>query len=220
MTHEHGNGAVDVDFKYITDITHFFPDDPDAQMPDEALALREYLGHVIKAATVTAEVEFLSAIPCRKRVNRKPCPGFVKVMKQEVPESYIYWHCSVCDNGGRIANWRDCPYDQSQFAPDASTDDEVNPRVEVTISRDEMKALLSGGLYDPESDRIIYSARPSGKGIRLHGLYGDMDNFEGYLAADANHEENRKRQRVMDELHEKVHRALQRVYDKHDLGAD
>jgi hypothetical protein len=32
-------------------------------MPDEALALREYLGHIIKAATVTAEVEFLSAIP-------------------------------------------------------------------------------------------------------------------------------------------------------------
>ena len=36
LTHEDGNGAVDVDFKYITDITHFFPDDPDAPMPDEA----------------------------------------------------------------------------------------------------------------------------------------------------------------------------------------
>ena len=47
-----------------------------------------------------------------------------------------------------------------------------------------------------------------------------MRVVEGYLAADANHEENRKRQRVMDELHENVHRALQRDYDKHDLGAD
>ncbi len=137
-----------MDFKYITDITHLFPADPDAEMPDEALAFREYLGHVIK------------------------------------------------------------------------TDDERNPHVEVMISRDEMRALLSGGLYDPESDRIIYSARPSMKGILLHGLYGDMDNFEGYLAADANHEENRKRQRVMDELHEKVHRALQTIYGDHDLGAD
>jgi hypothetical protein len=198
-----------MDFKYITDITHFFPDDPDAEMPNQALALRAYLGHVIKAATVTAEVEFLCAIPCRKRVNRMACPGFVRVMKHDVPESYIYWHCSKCDDGGRIANWRGCPYDQSQFAPDTSAGDEPNPLVEVTISREEMQALLSGGLYDPESDRIIYAARPSGTGIRLHGSYGDMDNFEGYVAADANHEEKRKRQRLMDGVHEKIDRALQ-----------
>jgi hypothetical protein len=215
------DGGAEVDFKYITDITHFFPDDPDAEMPDEALALREYLGHVIKAATVTAEVEFPSAIPCRKRVNRRLCAGFVKIRRQDLPEPYIFWHCSVCDDGGRIANWRDCPYDQSQFAPDASSEgDEPNPLVEVTISREEMSALLSGGLYDPESDRIIYSARPVKTGIRLHGRYGDMETFEGYVAADANHEESPKRQRVMDDVHEKIERALQKVYDQHDLGAD
>lgn len=209
-----------MDFKYITDITHFFPDDPDAEMPNAALALREHLGHVIKAATVTGEVEFLSAIPCRKRLNRKPCPGFVKVMKREVPESYVFWHCSMCDDGGRIANYRNCPCDQSQFNAHPPREDEPNPRVEVTISRDEMAALLSGGLYDSDSDRLIYSARPSGKGILLRGSYGDMDNFEGHVAADANHEAKRKRQRLMDAVHEKVERALQRVYDAHDLGAE
>ena len=83
-----------------------------------------------------------------------------------------------------------------------------------------MSALLSGDLYDPESDRIIYSARPSENGIRLHASYGDIENFEGYLAADANHEDNRKRQRLLDALHERVEDALQRVYDEHDLGAD
>jgi len=47
-----------------------------------------------------------------------------------------------------------------------------------------------------------------------------MDTFEGYVAADANHEANRKRQRLMDAVHEKVERAIQRVYDAHDLGAE
>ncbi len=212
-------GIEDLDFKYITDITLFFPDDPTAEMPKAALALREYLGHVIKAATVTAEVEFLSAIPCRKRVNRQPCSGFLKVMKQDVPESYIFWHCSICDDGGRIANWRGCPYDQSQFNAHPSGE-ETNPLVKVMISRDEMAALLAGGLYDPDCDRIIYSARPSRKGILLRGSCGDMDTFEGYVAADANHEAKRKRQRLMDAVHAKVERALQRVYDDHDLGAE
>jgi hypothetical protein len=92
--------------------------------------------------------------------------------------------------------------------------------VEVRISREEMSALLSGGLYDPESDRIIYAARPSGKGVRLRGGFADMENFEGYVAADANHEEKRKRQHVMDEVHEKIERALQKVYDEDDREAD
>jgi hypothetical protein len=214
-------GIRDVDFKYITDITHFLPDDPDAEMPNAALALRDHLGHLIKAATVTWEVEFLSAIPCRKRLNGKPCPGSMQVMKQEVPESYIYWHCSVCDDGGRIANWQGCPYDQRQFNRDPATDGEKpGPLVEATISRDEMAALLSGGLYDPDSDRIIYSARPSKKGILLHGLYGDMDNFEGYLASDANHEKNKRRQRLIDAIHERVRKALEDAYGNNDLGAD
>ena len=69
-------------FKYITKIPPLFPDNPKVEMPDELLEFRDYLGHMIKAATVTEEIEFLSSIPCRKRVKRKPCEGFAKIMKQ------------------------------------------------------------------------------------------------------------------------------------------
>ena len=207
-----------MDFKYVTNISHLFSKDPKAEMPDELLKFRNYLGHVIRAATVTNEIDFLSAIPCRKKPSRKPCTGFLKVTKQDLPVSYIYWHCSACDDCGRIANWRGCCYDQSCFNPSLAADNEPNPLVEVEVSRDEMNALLQGSIYDPDSERIIYSARPSKTAVLFKGLYGDMDNFVEFLAADVNHEENKKRQRLLDRVYEKVSDAVQAVYDESGLG--
>ncbi|MEK6707075.1 MAG: hypothetical protein AABZ06_14960 [Bdellovibrionota bacterium] len=176
-----------MNFKYSSDMTDLFSDAPKAEMPDELLEFRDYLGHIIGSATVTNEVEFLSPIPCRKKVSRKPCTGFVKVIKQELPESL---------------------------------DGEPNPLVEVDISREEMKALLRGGIYDPDSERIIYSARPAGQGIMLRGLYGDMDNFVGFIASDSNHEEDRKRQKLIDSVYDKVESATSKAYEDAEMGTD
>lgn len=209
-----------MDFKYITDMNHLFSDDPKAEMPDELLEFRDYLGHIIGSATVTNEVEFQSGIPCRKKVSRKSCQGFIKVMKQSIPEPFLYWHCSTCEDGGRIANWRGCCFDQNQYPKHPEQSDDPNPPVEANITREQMKALLGGGLYDPDSERIIYSARPVGQSVILRGLFSDMDNFEGFLASDCNHEENKNRQRLMDIVHESVFDAIQKVYDEHDLGAE
>lgn len=205
------------DFKIITDITHLFSDDPTAEMPDELLAFRSFLGTIIAAASFTGEAEFTSAIPCRKRVNRKACTGFILVRNQSFPEPFLYWHCSSCDDGGRIANWRKCAYDKSCFPERPSEDDESNPFIEVTITREEMKALLDGMIYDPDSDRIIYRARPANRGILLRGRYWDMDNLVGYLAADANHEENKKRQKLLDAVYEKVESATNAAYHEAEL---
>jgi hypothetical protein len=207
-----------MDFKYVTDMNHLFSEDPNSEMPDELLEFRTYLGHIIGSATVTNEVEFLSAILCRKKVNRKPCEGFVKVTKQNIPDDFIYWHCSSCDDGGRLAHWRGCCFDQSQFPQHSDQDDEPNPPVEVEIIREEMKALLSGALYDPDSERIIYSARPVIRGIVLRGLYGDMDNFVGFIASDANHEEDKKRRKLMDSVYKKVESATHQAYEDAGMG--
>jgi hypothetical protein len=208
-----------MEYKYITDITHLFSDDPKSEMPYELLGFRDFLGHIIAAATVTGEAEFQSGIPCRKRVNRKACPGFVLVSNQSIPESFLYWHCSSCEDGGRIANWRKCIYDQSQFPEHPVDDDEPDPIVEVAITREEIKALLDGMIYDPDSERIIYRARPEKQRIVLRGRYGDMDNFVGFLAADANHEENKKRQKLVDSVYEKVEAATHAAYHEAGMGA-
>jgi hypothetical protein len=70
-------------------------------------------------------------------------------MRQEIPQSYIYWHCSECNDGGCIANWKGCCYDQTKF-PRISDTEAPNPEVTTKITRKEMKALLSRGLYDAE----------------------------------------------------------------------
>jgi hypothetical protein len=58
-------------YTYITNIQHLIPKDPNAAVPTEALRLREFFGLIIKAATASPDVEFVSGLPCRKRVNRK-----------------------------------------------------------------------------------------------------------------------------------------------------
>ncbi len=209
-----------MDYKYITDIKHLFSDDSTAAMSDDTLAYRTFLGHLIGAATVTDDVEFQSAVPCRKIVIRKPCPGFIRVFHQSLPVTYLNWHCSVCDDGGKISGWRGCPFDQCEFPEVPYDDGEPNPLVEVAITREEMKAILDRSCYDPDSERIIYRARPDRQKIMLRGLYGDMDNFVGFLASDANHETDKKRAKLLDSAFEKIESATSRAYEEAGMGAE
>jgi hypothetical protein len=208
-------------YQYITDMSHLFSDDPRAEMPPKLLSFRSYLGHMIKAATVTSDFDFVSAIQCRKKVNRKPCPGFAHIITEEIPVSFIYWHCTHCEDGGRISNWLGCVFDQSEYGADpVEPTEENNPVVVVKISREEMSALLQDSLFDPGSERIIYSARPLNSIIILQAGYEEMENFEGFLAAETNHERRPKRQKILDALHDEVCASMDLAYEEFELGLD
>ncbi len=206
-------------YTYITNIRHLISENPTAEVPRQVLKERDFLGAIIKASTAGDEVEFLTGLPCRRRINRKACTGTILVRRQDLPKRFIFWHCSNCEDGGRISEFAGTWYDLSKWRPQVpgEPDEEI---VEVTISREEYKALISPNVhsYDPDSEKIMFSAKSTTKGIAMRALEGDMDNFIGFVAADGNHEPNRKRAKLMDSIYWKIQVALDEVMERKGEG--
>ena len=81
--------------------------------------------------------------------------------------------------------------------------------LEVRITKSEHKLLSSILILDPESEAILKKASKSDDGVYiLKANADDFDNFLGYLAAEANHEESSKRQKLLDAVHEKISEQL------------
>ena len=74
--------------------------------------------------------------------------------------------------------------------PPAGPDELVSPEVAATL-----RGLL---LLDTESERVVFRARATGDGIVLWLTADDLDGPLGFVAAEANHEEDRRRQKRLD----------------------
>ncbi len=194
----------------ITNLSHFFPADPDSGISDEALKLREFLGLIVKTATaVTAETDIAAGIRCRNKIKRKKCPGFLLIQRQDVPGPFIHWACDHCGAGGRIEGFAGSPYDLSRFRNGLESGDGIE-RIQVEIRPDEYNALIAGKFipYDPDSERIIFSARYFEETVELEAAADDIDVLGDCVAADANHEKNRKRAEHVQSIFQKIASAL------------
>ena len=81
--------------------------------------------------------------------------------------------------------------------------------LEVRITKSEHKLLSSTLIFDPESEEILKKAIKGDDGsFILKANLDDFDNFLGYLAAEANHEESSKRQKLLDAVHDKISEQL------------
>lgn len=198
----------------MTNIQHFLPRDPRVDIPIPARRLRDFLGRVIMAGTANHEPLLLSALSCRKRIKRVPCQGVIEVNRQDLPDKAILWHCSECEDGGAITDWESTPYNLAQWVSAPASDDD--PVLEITVSLQEHKAIVSGGIYDPDCDRMIYGARVTSKGVQIRGRESNFDGFIGYLAADANSESKPKRRRFLESVLESARRAICTRVRRHD----
>ena len=105
----------------------------------------------------------------------------------------IRWWCSVCDDEGVISNWADSPYDLRRRR--LSVADNVQ---EVIVSDETAAALRELALLDPDSERLVFGVRHHPKGAVLRTNPDDLEELIGYVAAEANHEPNRRRQDRLD----------------------
>ena len=95
---------------YITNILHFLDASGNipAEMPAQARKLASFMALIIDETT-------------RKRSNdghsdtlrcfEKNCRGLIKSQVSE--EGSIDWKCSVCDNQGKISDWKGTKWDNS-----------------------------------------------------------------------------------------------------------
>ncbi|MBN1288390.1 MAG: hypothetical protein JXA49_01985 [Actinobacteria bacterium] len=182
---------------WIIDITHFGTDRASIwDIPPHARRLAEYFGSIIGAATLTGPgLVVHTALRCRRRPGRKPCPGRIVVERLEVPPE-IEWSCSSCGDRGVLRNWRRTGWDLSEKGEFLNG---TERRIGIELTAEQYDVLRKGGVaFDAESDRIVLGAITTGRGIEIRGTFDELDYFLECLAAEANHETNPARRRLLD----------------------
>ena len=188
----------------VSDLQHFLymPDDA----PGPARRMAEHLTMIVRAATAgDPGLPWVSALSCMRRPNHRACHGNLVLRRVDVPSS-IEWQCANCGDDGVISGWERTPFDLRRRDNEPS----LSPDVDVTVSREVAHTLRSLSLLDSTSEQIVFRARASPDGINiLHSSEDDLDELLGYIAAEANHEHSRVRQKRLDVAFDILNRALQ-----------
>jgi hypothetical protein len=92
-----------------------------------------------------------------------------------------------------ISNWEDSPFDlrRRQLVVAGA----VN---EIVISEQVAATLRDLQLLDTDCERLVFRIRALGDGAVLAAADEDLEELMGFVAAEANHEPNRRRQQRLD----------------------
>jgi hypothetical protein len=176
---------------FVTDLHHFL--DLPEDTPSPARRLAEHLGDIVRAATAgDAGTAWETALTCRRRPGNRRCLGRM-IVRRTQPAAPIGWRCGVCDDEGVISNWEDSPFDlqrQGLAVADAVT--------EIVISDQVAAALRDLRQLDTDCERLVFRIRAHNDRVVLAATAEDLDELIGYVAAEANHEPNRPRQKRLD----------------------
>lgn len=186
----------------VTDLDHFLDLTPDTSGPARRLA--DQLFGIVRAASAgDTGGPWQTVLSCRRRPKNRPCPGRIVVMRSE-DSAPIQWQCSACGDDGMISNWQDTPYDLRRRALVLAED--VTP---VSVPLDVAEVLQDLQLLDPDYERIVFRAHLTdrGDGAVLSVTGDDLEQLIGAVAAEANHEPNRRRQQRLDAAYDALNAA-------------
>ena len=88
---------------------------------------------------------------------------------------------------------------------------------EITGSKDSLSLRLTKMEYgvlkdvmvlDSGAEELVKNAEPSSGGLAMAGSWRDFDDLAGYVAAEANHCESRKKQNTLDRIYDKIEGLL------------
>jgi hypothetical protein len=174
---------------FVSDLRHFLDIPFDA--PGPARKMAEHLGFVVRVATAgDAGAPWVSALTCRRRPGNRPCGGHIAVFRAHLPAP-IEWRCNVCGDEGVISGWEDSPFDLTQ--PRSRSDDAS--RREIVLADPLAATLRDLRLLDTECERLVFGMRSARRGIVLTSSAHDLEELIGFVAAEAKHETNRRRQK-------------------------
>jgi len=181
----------------VADLRHFLELPGDTPAPARRLA--EQLRDIVRATTAgEAGAAWVSALPCRRRPGNRRCPGRILLRRNESPAT-ITWECTACGDAGVVSGWQDTPYDLSHRSTMSS-----GPAEDIGISDDTVASLRETMLLDAECERVVYRGRANRGQIVLTATDEQLDELLGYLAAEANHETNRRRQQRLDTAYDEL----------------
>lgn len=82
---------------------------------------------------------------------------------------------------------------------------------EVVIAVEVAAALRELVLLDPDCERLVFDMRAHRNGAALRATDDELDELTGFVAAEANHEPNRRRQRRLDVAFNALNTIAQRL---------
>jgi hypothetical protein len=177
---------------FVSDLRHFLDLPDDVSGPARRMA--EHLSLIVRAATAgDSGTTWVTALSCNRRPGRVACAGTLAVRRTDVPPT-IAWQCTSCGDDGVISGWERSPYDLRPRSSEARATDGT----QVVVSAEVAGTLRSLMLLDSTSERLLFRARVVEGVIILTGDEDELDELLGYVAAEANHEENRRRQKRLD----------------------
>jgi hypothetical protein len=178
---------------FVSDLRHFLDITDDA--PGPARKMAEHLASIVQSPTAAkAGAPWETALPCRRRPGNRPCHWHIAVFRTDLPAS-IEWRCTVCGDEGVISGWEGSFFDlrQSRCQRVAAT-----LVTEVPISCEVCATLRDLRLLESDCELLVFRARAAGDGAVLSCSAEDLDELIGYVAAEANHETNRRLQKRLD----------------------
>lgn len=157
---------------WITDMTHFL--DAEGNVPDQLRSRRliHHLGSIV--ATVTSESAETSRelnIKCRRKPDRKPCPGTIQT-GFEPGTSNIIWNCPVCGDRGLIQRWQRTPWDKGA-RPKLPKIHRVTYQRGMLTDPEDLSGLDSTVLEGPALSREIVVEIHDNELLGASGNYGD-----------------------------------------------
>lgn len=178
------------------------PDD----VPGPALRAAERLGRIVHAATAgDAGVRWTSALPCARRPGNRACAGRIVILRSD-PPAPVHWWCADCGDDGSIRKWEGSPYDLRRRTL------AVAEVTEQTVVPDDVAAVLRELLMlDADVERRVFAMAAGPAGAVLSVTPDELDELVDSVAAEANHEGDRRRRRTLDAAYDLLSVAADRM---------
>ncbi len=181
----------------VSDLRHFL-DLPD-HAPAPALRLADHLRDIVRAATAGEQgAGWVSALPCRRRPGNRRCHGRIRVQRAD-DQAPIGWECTACGEQGTASGWQDTPYDLTD-----GSDASAGTAQDISVSDDVVASLRETLLLDADCEAVVYGARTVRGRTVLSATQEQLDELVGSLAAEANHETNRRRRQRLDAAYDQL----------------
>ncbi len=186
---------------WIVDLQHFLDAwDPELvfEMPAPARRLGQFFGRIVEAASAGPEdpgETIFTALRCRRRPGRRPCPGRI-VVRLESHSGELQWECPECDDHGFIHGWQGTPCDHWSLA-DPEQRAQRDPR-SLLLSADEFDALIGIEWLDPAARRVLALARTDEDGdIVIDAPESELEHLLAVSAREAVRTKNPARRALL-----------------------
>ena len=183
----------------FTKVSNFLDEDGElpADLPRPALNLAEFICALVQSVTSHSfEALVPTGVRCRRRPKRRPCKGEVFAFINE-DIGAIQWNCFTCGDNGFIYDWENTKWDMR--------DTDLIP---VRLHVEERDIILNQTLAGPDLTDRLESAKQVTDSVVVYYSSEELENLIGYIAAEANHNPDRKVQEALDALYDSLDALL------------